>query len=150
MLITLILTLFFNILPHSPESGQVLDPGTVFTPDSSQSQTAEPVFRDVEMGILEGDAGTFSKHFARQISLSLSGTESGYFSGNQAAYIIQNYFKLHHTIRFRLTTISLDSPNPYATGGGSFQYRGSVMQLQIYISLSRQDNRWTITQFNVY
>ncbi len=125
-------------------------PGIPGSADTVGTAVLEPVFRDVEKGIIEGDAGLISKYFARQLSMSIPGNDPGYYSSNQAQFILQNFLNLHHTIRFHLTTTSSDDEYPFATGGGSFHDRGSVVRMQVYLSLMRQGDRWIITQFNIY
>ena len=108
------------------------------------------VFNDVESGLVSNSVNFAAKHFSRQIYISLQGAESGYFSMNQAMYILENYFTARKVINFKFTTTKLSGEVPYATGGGYFTLKGKQDLFQVYISLAKNDSRWVITQFNVY
>jgi len=108
------------------------------------------VFNDVESGIVSNNVDFVAKHFSRQIYVSLRGAESGYFSMNQATYLVENYFTVRKIINFKFTTTKLSGEVPYATGGGYFTLKGKQELFQVYISLSKNDSRLVITQFNVY
>ena len=122
----------------------------------SQSTSASSVFEDIQRGISAGDIYVFVKHFAKQAYVSLRGDEGGYysdgyFSENQLMYILQNFFGSRVIMRqFKFSTIDESETGPYATGSGNFMYRGHRELLQIYVALSKLDDRWVITQFNVY
>lgn len=108
------------------------------------------IFAAIQSGILSGNAEAFSRYFGKQVSVSLRGRESGYFSSNQAFYIIQDYIGARHTVSFRFTTVDDHEPSVYATGGGTFLRRGMKEIFQVYVALSKDDNGWTISQLNVY
>jgi len=108
------------------------------------------VVDSIEQGIVSGNVQVFSGHLARQIYITLRGKEGGYFSANQAFYILQEYFSSRHAVNFRFTTVNADIANPYATGGGTFFVKGNPEILQLYVALARADGRWVIAQFNVY
>jgi len=108
------------------------------------------VFTDVEAGLTGGDLSSITKHFAKQVYISLRGTEDGCYSSNQAYYIIQNYFNQGRITNFKFTKKSETGPAPYATGGGTFRSRGERETIQVYVALTRLDGAWVITQFNVY
>jgi hypothetical protein len=110
----------------------------------------QSVFSDIERGIMTGDANVFSQHLARQVYLNVHGVESGYYSGNQALAVLQNFLGGRKTLHFRFTTIDDSGPTPYATGGGMCSLRGAQETIQIYAAVSQTDDRWFITQFNVY
>ena len=116
----------------------------------SQSTSPSSVFQDIQRGVTASDVNLFSKHFAKQVYVDLPGDEGGYFSENQLFYILQNFFASRLTRQFKFSTIDETDTGPYATGSGNFMYRGHRDILQIYVALSRLDDRWVITQFNVY
>lgn len=124
---------------------------TIGDQDSSELLTQHlALFDQIEKGLVAGDVRSFSRYFGHEVFLNLRGTESGYFSGNQAFYILQNFFASRRTVRFKFTTFDQTDSVPYATGGGSFVLKGKVETLQIYVALARKNESWVITQFNAY
>ena len=85
-----------------------------------------------------------------QVYVNLRGGESGYYSANQAYYLLENYFKTRRLVNFNFTTIGESDSNPYATGSAGFNEKGSRERAQVYVSLSLAGNRWVITQINIY
>jgi hypothetical protein len=108
------------------------------------------VFNDVENGIINNDIDLIAQHFSKQISLSVPGTESGFYSANQSISILRNYFNYRHNVSFILSTRQLTGEIPYATGAGYNTSRGKRESFQIYTALKRAHGVWIITQFNVY
>lgn len=133
----------FASLQHSPEGQQ-----------SSATPPASPpyrgVFDKVQEGLSSGNISLFSQYFGSQILVNLRGGESGYYSQNQAYYLLENYLKQRKLARFTFSTISDSSTNPYATGSVAFNYRGNREHAQVYVSLSLVGDRWMITQINIY
>lgn len=108
------------------------------------------IFRAVERGVFEGNVGTFSKYFGFQVYVSLPGGENGYYSANQAYYILQNYFGGRRPQSFRFSTYGESDSVPYATGAGRFEVRGSVETVQVYVSVSNLNKKWVLSQVNIY
>lgn len=108
------------------------------------------VFQAVKRGVAKGDPSAFSRYLGDQVSLSLRGGETGYFSGSQSFYLLSSFFSIHHPLGFDFTTFGESGDNPYATGGGTFVKRGVRERVQIYVSLSSSGSRWVISQFNIY
>ena len=116
----------------------------------STSPAVSALFSDIHTGIVSVDVKKFSTHLAKQVYLNLRGVESGYFSQNQAFYILDSYLSARHVVQFTFSTINGAGPTPYATGGGIFMRHGRREIFQVYTSLSKQDDQWVITQLNVY
>ncbi len=130
--------------PHgttpAPQEGLVLQAGNI----------PSAIFQDVETGIAQGDAGRFSYAFGRQVYLTLHGQEPGYVSASQLVYILDDFFRSHKTVQFKLTTRDAASQSPYATGGGTFAQRGVFERIQVYVGLTRQNDKWVISQLALY
>ena len=108
------------------------------------------IFGELQNGIVAGDAAVFSDHLAKQVYLNLSDRESGFFSQNQAVYILKEYFKTRRILSFRFTTISQVEGTPFATGGGTYLRRGNPEILQVYVALKKSGDGWVISQFSVF
>ena len=123
---------------------------TVNHPRGDSRHSLEHIIQAIQDGINATSVGMFSDLFAKQIFMSLQENENGYFSANQAALVLQNYFSSKRNVKFIFSTTNILEGTPYATGGGTFFLRGSIRHFQIYVSLSFVEGRWVITQFNVY
>lgn len=109
-----------------------------------------PIFREIQAGLRSGDVGSFSRYLAKQVYLNLSDVESGFFSDNQASYILKDYFKARRIVSFKFSTISEVEGTPFATGGGTYLRRGNSEILQVYVAMKKSGDRWVIAQFSVF
>jgi hypothetical protein len=108
------------------------------------------VFSLVEDGLATGVVNDFAAHFDSQVSVNLRGGESGYYSANQAYYVLESYLKARKFGNFEFTTFGKSESNPYATGSARFTSKGGVEIVQVYVSLSWVGERWVISQFKIY
>ena len=119
-------------------------------PETTQSHDTRALFENIEQGILNGSAAEIHAYFARQVSMTITGNESGYYSSGQASLILQNFFSTRKPTQFSFTRLNATAPSPYATGRLTFVRRGTRESVQVYVSLMHQDSQWVITQFNIY
>jgi uncharacterized protein DUF4783 len=132
---------------RSPASAQ----GLREAPESERNKPPpSEIFGELQGNLLSGEATAFSEHLGKQVYLNLSDRESGFFSQNQALYILKDYLKARRIISFKFTTISEVEGTPFATGGGTYLHRGNPEILQIYVSLKKSGDRWVIAQFSVF
>ena len=115
-----------------------------------QSPEARALLQRIERGILGGSAEAFNANFGKQVSMTIAGAESGYYSSGQAFLILQNFFSARKPTQFSFSRINDTLASPYATGRLSFIRRGNRESVQVYVSLARQETQWVITQFNIY
>lgn len=108
------------------------------------------MFSSVQQGLLAGNVGSFSRYMASQVYMSLRGAESGYYSSNQAYYLLESYLKARRFSSVNFTTVGESESNPYATGSAAFTFRGGRDHAQVYVSLSSMRGRWVITHINIY
>lgn len=118
--------------------------------DGDITAQREKIIKDVENGILQNNVRSFSRYFDKNIYVTLREGETGYFSSNQAVYVLQNYFESHRFLRFAFSTINVTDVPIYATGGGTYMFRSSQEHVQIYITVSHARGGYVITQFCVY
>jgi hypothetical protein len=116
----------------------------------AQFTGGEDVFRAVQHGLAEGHLDEITRHFGKNIYLNLRSIESGYYSANQAQFVVQNFFNTHKPLSFSFTTYGESGGSLYATGRGSINVKGNREYIQVYVSLSKHKDRWVISQFNVY
>ncbi len=115
-----------------------------------QGRGYHELFGTVQRGLASGSAAVFSGALAPQVYVNLRGGESGYYSANQAHYVLENYFKSRRLFNVKFSTIGESDANPYATGSATFVERGTRSIAQVYVSLTRSGERWIITQINIY
>jgi len=113
-------------------------------------QNYKGIFSSVQQGLSVGNITSFSQHFGPQVSVNLRGGESGSYSANQAYYVLENYLRTRKVLYVDFTTLGESESNPYATGSAGFSVKGNRELLQVYVSLSYLEDRWVITQINIY
>lgn len=109
----------------------------------------ESIFKEIESGIKEADVRTISKYFGQQTYFSFSSGINGYYSNNQAFYVLEDFFKLYKVISFKFDYIKTDKNNGHATGNYNYDNRGQRNTAQVYISIKKIGSNWIITQFTI-
>ncbi len=122
-----------------------------FNPTVKNQKQSEShrIFSEISEGIANRDVGSIARYFSSQTYLSLSNGISGYYSSNQAYYVLEDFFKIYRVTAFRFDNIQSDSNNPYATGEYQFEYRGKRDMAQVYIALKKTGKNWKITQITI-
>lgn len=113
------------------------------------NQIVNAVFDDIEISIREGNVSRLSKYLGTQTYFSLSNGVNGYYSPNQAYYILEDFFNLYKVTAFKFNQISRDKASPYATGTFSFDNKGKRNTAKVYISLKKIGDKWNITQLTI-
>ncbi len=113
-------------------------------------QDYRTLFNVIQRSLSSGNISVLAQHLAPQVQVNFRGAENGYYSANQAYYLLENYFRSRKVLGFEFSTIGESDSNPYATGGASFNIKGSREYAQVYVSLSRTGRQWLITQINIY
>ncbi len=107
------------------------------------------IFNEIESGISSGDVSSISRFFSGQIYLNLSNGTTGYYSSNQAYYVLEDFFKNYQETAFSFDNVQLDEANPYGTGGYQYIFKGKHETAQVYISLKHVGKNWKITQITI-
>lgn len=115
----------------------------------SQSDIDPKVFHEIEDAIQSGDAAKISRYLSSQTYFSITGGANGYYSANQAYYVLEEFFKMYRVTKFRLDNIKSGSSNPYATGVYYYNVRGKRSSAQVYISLTKTGKSWNISQLTI-
>jgi hypothetical protein len=113
---------------------------------SSQAVPAQKIFQELEEAITQGNVSAIARFFSSQTYFSLTNGSSGYYSSNQAFYILENFFNVYQVRAFRFNNIQAGENNPYATGVYNYELRGRRDTAQVYVSLKLAGNSWKITQ----
>jgi hypothetical protein len=117
---------------------------------STQKLAQRQILGEIQSGIAKGDASLFADHLGPQVYLSLKGSEGGYYSANQALYVLEGFFSVHRPISFAFSTQGEAEDSPFATGRGFFTAKGLRESAQVYVSLTRSEGRWVVAEFNIY
>lgn len=111
--------------------------------------TPKSIFMKLEEGLSFGEAEKFSGCLSSQTYLSLSNGITGYYSPNQAFYVLQDYFNIYKPVNFRFLSMNDNSDNPYASGYYKFESKGVRGTAQVYVSLKLIGNNWKISQITI-
>lgn len=119
--------------------------------DSSRNTVSpvQTIFSRIESAISRGDVKVLSNYFSSQTYLSLSNGIRGYYSSNQAYYVLEDFFTIYNVTSFRFDNLDTDENTPYATGVYNYEFRGKRNETQAYISLKKFGHSWKITQITI-
>ena len=109
----------------------------------------ELIFKEIESGIKDAKVDRISKYFGQQTYFSFSNGINGYYSNNQAFYVLEDFFKLYKVTSFKFDYIKTDKNNSHATGKYNYDNKGQRSTAQVYISLKKVGSNWIITQFTI-
>jgi hypothetical protein len=112
--------------------------------------TVAAVFKTIEYGIRKSAVEEFAKELGSVVSIAIGSGEHGYFSKNQAASVLTGYFLGRRLVSFQFSRVNEKGTTPYATGRLIYIQKGIQESVQVYVSLTRQDSRWVVNQFNIY
>jgi len=107
------------------------------------------IFNDIESGINSSDVTKISKYFAPQPYISLINGVNGYYSSNQAYYILEDFFDTYKVLSFKLDESKIDEAISYAKGEYYFEKKGKREIAHLYVTLSKSGSRWQITQISI-
>jgi hypothetical protein len=114
--------------------------------DNKMQNSAKVILNEIENNIAKGNIAALSKNLSPLTYFSLSNGIRGYYSSNQAYYILEDYFKIYQVVSFRFHSLQAEDGNPYATGIYYYQYKGKRETAQVYISLKNTGKSWKIIQ----
>jgi len=115
----------------------------------TQNQKKEiQIFSDIERTFSSGNISLISEYFPSQIYLSLSNGVNGFYSSNQAFYILQDFFLLYQPITFKYTQRS-ESESGFATGIFTFENKNKKGTAQVFISVEYSGAKWKISLITI-
>lgn len=113
------------------------------------NQQEEKIFEEIESAIKDADVDDLSKYFGQQTYFSFSNGTNGYYSNNQAFYVVEDFFKLYKVTSFKFDYVKIDKNNSHATGKYNYDNKGQRSTAQVYISIKKIGTNWIITQFTI-
>jgi len=129
---------------ESWDNGRMQDAGKAVGPDHRN------VFDNVRSGLNNGSVGSFSDMLGPRVSIDLRGGESGYFSSNQAYYVLERYMQANRISDLTFSTMEESAGVPFATGRTTIVKKGMKENAQVYVSLTQVGGRWVISQIKIY
>jgi hypothetical protein len=112
-----------------------------------KSQTI--IFNDIESGILTNDVKKISKYFSPQPYISLINGVNGYYSSNQAYYILEDFFTTYKVVSFKIGETKNEESVSYGKGDYYFEKKGKREVAHLYVTLSKTGSKWHITQISI-
>ena len=107
------------------------------------------VFKDIEKGIVSNDVEKFSQYFSPQPYISLVNGVNGYYSSNQAYYIMEDFFNSFKIVSFKMEETKTEGTVSYGKGDYYYEKKGRREVAHLYITLSKSGNKWYITQISI-
>jgi hypothetical protein len=99
--------------------------------------------------IASGDSRSISAQLNAKVFLTLFTGESGYYSAEQATYILRNFFQAHIAVSFSFHNTNVTGESAFGVGTLTFTKRGQRGSAQVFISLAAGKQSWRITQITV-
>jgi Domain of unknown function (DUF4783) len=107
------------------------------------------VFNDIEKGIVTNDVKKISQYFSPQPYISLVNGVNGYYSSNQAYYIMEDFFNSFKIVSFKMEETKTEGTVSYGKGDYYFEKKGRREVAHLYITLSKSGNKWYIAQISI-
>ncbi|MDH3267964.1 MAG: DUF4783 domain-containing protein [Ignavibacteria bacterium] len=107
------------------------------------------IFNDIESGILTNDVKKISKYFSPQPYISLINGVNGYYSSNQAYYILEDFFTSYKVVSFKIGETKTEKSVSYGKGDYYFEKKGKREVAHLYVTLSKSGSKWHITQISI-
>jgi len=116
---------------------------------NNKIKTQSIVFNDIESGIQINDVEKISKYFSPQPYISLINGVNGYYSSNQAFYILEDFFNTFKVVSFKMSETKNDDLVSSGKGDYYFEKKGKREVAHLYVTLSKSGNKWQITQISI-
>lgn len=107
------------------------------------------IFNEIESGIANNDVKKFSPYFSAQPYLSLINGVNGYYSSNQAFYIMEDFFNSFRVVSFKLHETKTEEAVAYGKGDYYYEKKGRREVAHLYVTLSKSGSKWYITQLSI-
>ena len=116
---------------------------------NSLSTQAYGLLDDFEKGISDTKTSNISSYLASQVYLSFLNGVSGYYSSNQAYYVIEKFLNEYKVISFRFNKFKLNTTAPFAIGTYYYERKGNRLDAKVYVTLKFTSKSWQITQISI-
>lgn len=114
-----------------------------------QDSKINETIKEIENGFENSDVSKISAYISSQVYLSFLNDASGYYSSNQAYYILEKFFKEYSVISFSFDRVNFNTTTPFATGIYYYEHKGTRSEAKVYLSLKLSYDSWEITQISI-
>ncbi len=114
-----------------------------------QNERVGKIINQIEIAISKNDVESLSEHLGAQTYLNLPNGISGYYSSNQAYFVLGDFLKTYRMTSFSFKKIITGGSNPYATGNYDYEFKGKRDSAHIYLQLRNSGRNWIITQITI-
>jgi len=104
---------------------------------------------EIEEGIKEGNVSKLTGYFASQPYISLLSGVNGYYSSNQAYYILEEFFQNYKVVSFKFVNKKFEENVVYGTGEYYYERKGKRESAYLYITINKIGNKWNISQISI-
>lgn len=116
---------------------------------SSQEEAAREILMGAKDALSSGNVSFLRGHLGQRVYLNLLNGTSGYYSSDQAYIILSSFFSTWTPISFSFSSRNFSIANPYGFGPLNFERRGRRGIAELFLSLTRTNDRWVINQITV-
>lgn len=107
------------------------------------------IFNQIETGIVNNDIKNFSQYLSAQTYLSLINGVNGYYSSNQAYYILEDFFNTFKVVSFKIEETKTTESVSYGKGDYFFEKKGKREVAHFYVTLNKTGSKWYIAQISI-
>jgi hypothetical protein len=107
------------------------------------------ILNEIESSIRDNDIKSLSKYFSSQPYISLINGVNGYYSSNQAYYILEDFFKTFKVVSFSFEEKKAEESVSYGKGAYYYEKKGKRETAHLYITLNKAGSKWYITQISI-
>ena len=107
------------------------------------------VVKKIQDAIINKDISTLVNHLSSQTYFNLPNGISGYYSSNQAYFVLEDFLKTYRVTSFSFDEINSKNNTPFATGTYNYDFNGNRNSTRIYMQLRNTGKNWRITQITI-
>ena len=104
---------------------------------------------EIEEGIKEGNVSKLTGYLASQPYISLLSGVNGYYSSNQAYYILEEFFQNYKVVSFKFVNKKFEENVVYGTGEYYYERKGKRESAYLYVTINKIGNKWNISQISI-
>ena len=119
------------------------------TNSSARENKVVNAIKKIESAIANRDIESLSDHLGSQTYLNLPNGISGYYSANQAYFVLDDFLKSYRITSFSFDEINTNSSTPFATGNYEYDLKGNRNSARIYLQLRNTGKGWKINQITI-
>lgn len=116
---------------------------------NSQNSAGYDILNEVETGISQAELSEISPYLSSNVYLSFLNGISGYYSSNQAYYILEDFFNEYKAISFKFENININTTIPFAKGTYYYEHKGNRLEAKVYLTMKLAGKSWQITQISI-